>query len=113
MSNEADIPLLKDLLFRGQPEAEEIKTSYSSDEHKDFEIEQDESDSEIIDEEEIIHQEETDEPVTEETPQEGLPDEINSTNEKQVGDDDIRLILEKHMENAYAEIKQLLKDKTS
>ncbi len=110
MSNEAEIPLLKDLLFRGQPEAEKKEASYSSDEHKDFKIEQDESDNEIIDEEEIVHQEET---VAEEIQQQELPDEINSSNKKQVGDDDIRLIIEKHMENAYAEIKQLLKDKTS
>ena len=111
MSNEAEIPLLKDLLFRGQQEAEEKETSYSTDEHKDFEIEQDESDSKINDEEEILHQEETEEAVAEEPQLEELPDEINSSNNQQIGDDDIRLILEKHMENAYIEITQLLKEK--
>ncbi|MCP4076805.1 MAG: hypothetical protein GY744_11555 [Gammaproteobacteria bacterium] len=117
MSNESDIPLLQDLLFKGQPDSGNKESEYSDDENKDVEIEQDETNSDSSSEQQVHHVElaeslEPEEELQEELPEE-LPDDIESSYQQRIVDEEIRRIMEKHMDKAYTEIKKLLKDKIS
>ncbi len=113
MSNESDIPLLQDLLFKGQPDSGNKESEYSDDENKDVEIEQDETNSDSSSEQQVHHVELAESLEPEEELQEELPDDIESSYQQRIVDEEIRRIMEKHMDKAYTEIKKLLKDKIS
>ncbi len=117
MSNESDIPVLQDLLFKGQTDSGNKEVEYSDDESKDVEIEQDETGGEISNESPAQHEElpESLEPEEElhDDPSAELPDDIEPGNQQQMIDEEIRRIMQKHMEKAYKEIKKLLKNKVS
>ena len=117
MSNESEIPVLQDLLFKGQSDSGNKEPEYSDDENKDVEIEQDETNSDTSSEPQIQHEEPPESLVPEEELQEDLseelPDDIEPSNQQQMVDEEIRRIMEKHMDKAYKQIKKLLKDKIS
>ena len=119
MNDETKIPLLQDLLFKGQPD--EIEKEYelslaalTINESTDVEIEQDDVDSEIGDEQESLPEEITDRESDEE-----LPAEIKTKVQKKVEpqeliqDEEIRKILDKYMDKAYKKIIRLLNERES
>ncbi len=97
MSHEPEIPILQDILYRGHPDTEKSNSDQSLDENKDFEIEQDEPESDSSDQSES----QTDEIK-----------EVQSIQELLI-DEEIRMILDKHMDKAYEEIIRLLNHKLS
>ncbi len=121
MSSESEIPVLQDLLFKGQSDTRNKQPEYSVDENKDVEIEQDEPNSEADNEQQIQHEEKPEELISDkEMPEElseellsELPDDIESSDQQRMIEEEIQRIMQKHMDKAYRQIKKLLKDKIS
>ena len=107
MSNESKIPVLQDLIFQGQSDSANRQSEKPVDENKEVEIEQDETNSETGNEQQTLHAEIPEELVPEDLSVE-LSDEIEPSNQQQIIDEEIRRIMEKHMDKAYKEIKMLL-----
>jgi len=117
MSHDTKIPLLQDLLYRGQPEAEDqlekkdvehYQPSLSLDDDAGFEIERDEIEIEISNEQEVLPEE-----ITQQQPEEKLPAEITTEPQQQILEQEIRLILEKQMDKAYKKIMRLINETKS
>lgn len=104
MNDEPQIPLLQDLLYRGHPESGKPEIIQTLDENTDFEIEQDEGDIEITFKQETLLEEE---------PEEKIPDKIDPSVQELLIDEEIRQILDKHMDKAYEEIIRLLNNRIS
>jgi len=107
MNNGPEIPVLQDLLFQGQSDSANKQSENPVDENKDVEIEQDETNRETGKEQQTLHAEIPEEEVPEDLSVE-LSDETESSNQQQMIDEEIRRIMEKHMDKAYKEIKKLL-----
>jgi len=98
MNNEDDIPLLEDLISPGQMQPDLEQPALSSDDHDSLEIPSD--DAIIIEGNPTRH---TDSARTH------LDDIKDDANLKElIIDEEIRMILDKHMDNAYDEIIRLL-----
>ncbi|MCK4708434.1 MAG: hypothetical protein KAU21_07440 [Gammaproteobacteria bacterium] len=110
MNNETKIPLLQDLLYKGQAEeekeVEQHQPALSTDENTDFEIEQDEVDIELSHEQESLPEE-----ISQETPQKKHPKKINTDTQQLILDEEIRMILDKYMDKACKKIIRLLNER--
>ena len=101
MNDESKIPILHDLLFKGKKKDEKEEPVQSLDENTDFEIEQDEHDIEQITQNSLNELKEE------------LLNEKDPTVEESNIDEEIRMILDKHMDKAYRKIIRLIKQKYS
>lgn len=128
MNDEPEIPLLQDLLYKGQVnededelEIEQQPTSHSLDENSDIEIEpdtqfeQDELETkESSPEHELLPDEITDDVAEKEQPDkknQGTVENINPSTQQLMLEEEIRLILEKQMNKAHKKIMRLLNDR--
>ena len=103
MIDESKIPLLEDLVSRGQLELDSDHAPVDNDEHHDIEIEQDDEAPANL---------EADEPATKpERTRDELTDDPSLR--ELIIDEEIRMILDKHMDKAYEEIVRLLNHKIS
>lgn len=100
--DDLEIPLLDDLVSRGQDDADNEQVELTFDEHMDVVIDQD-------DEPQDIEQS----PNVTETIKEMYKDEMldEPSVKELIIDEEIRLILDKHMDKAYEEIIRLLNHK--
>ncbi len=106
MIDESRIPLLEDLISRGQSHTEPelgAMPELPSDDHQNVEIEQDDLPDEIV---------ATDADTDSEA---GGRDELkaDASLRELIIDEEIRMILDKHMDKAYEEIIRLLSHKIS
>lgn len=106
MSDESKIPILHDLLFKGNVKIEKEEPVQSLDENTDFEIEQDEFEPDEYNGQNFSH-EDTNEA------EDDIEQEKEPTVQELIIDEEIRIILNKHMDKAYAEIIRLLNLKIS
>lgn len=105
MNDNLDIPLLEDLIVKGQVDSiEEHEPQHHFDEHMDVEFEADEDES-ITPPVTPTQQNQT------KTPRDELTEDANI--QELIIDEEIRMILDKHMDKAYEEIIRLLNHKIS
>ncbi len=97
MSKETQIPLLKELISRGEPEIGDLDIDHSDDHQVDIPME--DPDHIDISSPEPVH-------LSELENDEHLED-FSSIQELMI-EEEIRMILDKHMENAYEEIIRLV-----
>ncbi len=107
MNNDSQIPVLRDLLFKGHIENEGNQPVHSLDENTDFEIEQDDHDIDLKKDHDIAIDE------LAEDFEDDIVDEKDPSVQELIIDEEIRMILDKHMDKAYAEIIRLLNNKIS
>ena len=102
MKDDTQIPVLQDIVHKGPAKKARLKKKVQSfDENADFEIEADEFDLEYQKIADSVADDNDDGPPQDTSIKELLIDE------------EIRMILDKHMDNAYAEIIRLLNHKIS
>ena len=101
MIDESNIPLLEDLVSRGQLEHEDEQPHLSADDNSDMQIEQETHDNETINGQ--------DQPIAHKI------DELeeDASLKELIIDEEIRMILDRHMDKAYEEIIRLLSHKIS
>lgn len=112
MNDELNIPLLQDLVSRGEPDIDEQQQHLGSDENMSVEIEQDEIESSQSDPKEIqtikeVHSFHHHQP----SKSDNLTDDASVR--ELIIDEEIRMILDKHMDKAYEEIIRLLNHRIS
>lgn len=102
MIDESKIPLLQDLIAPGQLEPEPDQPQLSADQNNSIEIDDDQAD-------------ETAGPIGAEEDGGGSTDELeqDTSIKELIIDEEIRMILDKHMDRAYEEIIRLLSHKIS
>ena len=101
MSDDTEIPLLEDLVQVGEVEASEENSIHVFDELTDVEIEIDEP----------RHETTKHDPAKATGNEEDVSEDANIR--ELIIDEEIRMILDKHMDNAYEEIIRLLNHKIS
>ena len=89
MIDESQIPLLEDLISRGQMDSDQDNPPLSADDHLDMQIEQEETLDESDD--------------AQDAPMELKKDELadDASLQELIIDEEIRMILDKHMDRAY------------
>lgn len=99
MSDELNIPLLEDLLVKGQVDSKSDQPDHRFDDHIDVDYEPD------------VQQNEHTQTVHTKDKSDELSNDANIR--ELIIDEEIRMILDKHMDNAYEEIILLLNHKIS
>ena len=101
MNEESDIPLLEDLISPGQLDEKDSSMNLNGDENQDIEIEQD-------------HESPAPESQAGAPFQQTGDDLAEDANMRElIIDEEIRMILDKHMDKAYEEIVRLLNHRIS
>ena len=111
MNDEMNIPLLEDLVYRGQVEAQESDQKLDSNENQPIEIFAEEMEIEQDLPDEITPYDETQNESTQTTAKDELIE--HASVKELLIDEEIRIILDKHMDKAYEEIIRLLNHKIS
>jgi len=101
MNDELNIPVLDDLVSKGQTDDEVDNHQLSFDENSALEIEQDQPAS-VGDETPVVEAAQTTDELS-----------ADASLQELLIDEEIRMILDKHMDNAYEEIIRLLNHKIS
>lgn len=110
MNDEPNIPLLKDLVSRGQVEPQENHLQVDSNKNLSIEITADEIEFKEELPDEITADSESQKEINQPASDELIDD---ASVRELIIDEEIRMILDKHMDKAYEEIICLLKHKIS
>ncbi len=102
--NDSKIPVLHHLLYRGKLHQDDNEYTLEADENAEMEIEQDEEELE-----EAQRRQQT----ASDNQQDDLADLEDTSVQELIVDEEIRQILDKHMDQAYEEIIRLLSHKIS